>query len=49
MTAAQLHKTIEETRQQMLKAAKDTDFLTAAKLRDEMTHLQNILKEKFGK
>lgn len=46
MTADQLHKAIDNTRQQMLKAAKDTDFLTAAKLRDEMQAMQKLLKEK---
>ncbi|MCW3125046.1 MAG: uvrB [Bacteroidetes bacterium] len=48
MTAEQLHKSIDDTRKQMLAAAKDTDFLTAAKLRDEMQQMQKLLKEKFG-
>jgi excinuclease ABC subunit B len=48
MTAEQLHKTIETTRQKMLEASRDTDYLTAAKLRDEMLSTQKLLKEKFG-
>jgi excinuclease ABC subunit B len=48
MTAEQLHKAIDDTRKQMLQAAKDTDFLTAAKMRDEMQQMQKLLKEKFG-
>jgi excinuclease ABC subunit B len=48
MTAEQLHKTIDSTRKQMLQAAKDTDFLSAAKFRDEMQQMQKLLKEKFG-
>jgi excinuclease ABC subunit B len=48
MTAEQLHKAIEDARKQMLMAAKDTDFLSAAKFRDEMQSMQKLLKEKFG-
>jgi excinuclease ABC subunit B len=48
MNAPQLHKAIEATRQKMLEASKDTDYLTAAKLRDEMVSMQKVLKEKFG-
>jgi len=48
MTAEQLHKAIDNTRKQMLQAAKDTDFLSAAKFRDEMQQMQKMLKEKFG-
>lgn len=48
MTAEQLHKAIDDTRKQMLQAARDTDFLTAAKMRDEMQQMQKLLKEKFG-
>jgi excinuclease UvrABC helicase subunit UvrB len=32
----------------MKKAAKDTDFMSAAQYRDEMFALKNILKDKFG-
>jgi excinuclease ABC subunit B len=48
MTAEQLVRSIEDTRKKMLDASKDTDFLTAAKLRDEMLAMQRLLKEKFG-
>jgi len=48
MTAEQLHKAIDDTRKLMLQAARDTDFLSAAKYRDEMQSMQKLLKEKFG-
>jgi excinuclease UvrABC helicase subunit UvrB len=32
----------------MLEASKETDYLTAAKLRDQMLTMQKMLKEKFG-
>jgi len=48
MTAEQLTRSIEDTRKKMLDASKDTDFLTAAKLRDEMLAMQRLLKEKFA-
>lgn len=46
MTNEQLHKAIETTRQKMLEASRETDFLTAAKLRDEMQAMQKLLKER---
>lgn len=49
MTHAQLKQAIESVRQQMLKAAKNTDFLEAAKLRDEMQAMQKLYKEKYEK
>jgi excinuclease ABC subunit B len=48
MTAAQLQKSIESTRNNMMRAAKDLEFSEAARLRDEMFALQALLKEKFG-
>ena len=48
MNANQLHKAIESTRKKMLEASKQTDYLTAAKMRDEMISMQKMLKEKFG-
>ncbi|HWB61918.1 MAG TPA: excinuclease ABC subunit UvrB [Chitinophagales bacterium] len=48
MTAVQLSKAIEDTRKKMLDASRDTDFLSAAKYRDEMQAMQKLLKEKFG-
>ncbi len=47
MSAPQLHKAIEDTRKKMLEASRDLDYLTAAKLRDEMVSMQKVLKEKF--
>jgi excinuclease ABC subunit B len=49
MTAHQLSESIESTRKKMLEASRDMDFLSAAKLRDEMVSMQKLLKEKFGK
>jgi excinuclease ABC subunit B len=46
MSLDQLKKTIEETKKRMNKAAKDLDFLEAARLRDEMFALQEKLNEK---
>ncbi|HRG87681.1 MAG TPA: excinuclease ABC subunit UvrB [Chitinophagales bacterium] len=48
MNADQLHKAIETTRKKMLEASRETDFLTAAKLRDQMISMQKTLKEKFS-
>ncbi len=48
MTAEQLTRSIEDTRKKMMEASRDTDFLTAAKLRDEMLAMQKLLKEKFS-
>ncbi len=44
-----LEKAIEKTKKQMQAAAKDLDFIEAARLRDEMFALQNILTEKKHK
>ena len=40
-----LNKAIEETKKMMLKAAKEMDFMEAARLRDNMNELENKLKE----
>jgi excinuclease ABC subunit B len=45
LSKPQLEKLIESTKAKMNKAAKDTDFMEAARLRDEMFVLQNKLKE----
>lgn len=45
MTPKQLEKNIESTRKAMLKAAKDLDFLEAARLRDEMQMMQEELEK----
>jgi excinuclease ABC subunit B len=39
---------IENTKKQMFKAAKETDFMEAARLRDEMQMLEKKFKEQFG-
>ncbi|SDR99238.1 Excinuclease ABC subunit B [Mucilaginibacter mallensis] len=47
MTKADLKKSIENTKKEMLAAAKNMDFLLAAKLRDEMFALEKMMEEKF--
>ena len=46
MSAEELQRSIEKTRSEMLKAAKDMDFMTAAQLRDEMLKMEDLLKKK---
>ena len=46
MTDKQLKKAIEKTRKDMLQAAKDLDFMEAARLRDEMLHMQDVLDKR---
>ncbi len=46
MTPAALEKAIAATKKQMQAAAKELDFIEAARLRDEMYRLQEILKTK---
>ncbi|MHA7110365.1 excinuclease ABC subunit UvrB [Sunxiuqinia elliptica] len=46
MNVDALEKTIEKTKKEMQAAAKELDFIEAARLRDEMYRLQEILKEK---
>ncbi|GAB3575797.1 excinuclease ABC subunit UvrB [Hymenobacter daeguensis] len=46
MTRPELEKLIKTTEKQMEAAAKDLDFLTAAKLRDELAALRGMLKNK---
>jgi len=47
MSKPDLKKSIENTRKEMLAAAKNMDFLLAAKLRDEMFALEKMMEEKF--
>ncbi len=47
MTKPDLKKSIENTKKEMLVAAKNMDFLLAAKLRDEMFALEKMMEEKF--
>ena len=44
MSASQLQKAIERTRRDMLEAARQMDFIEAARLRDEMLKLEDKLK-----
>jgi excinuclease ABC subunit B len=46
MTKEQLTKAINKTKKQMEAAAKDMDFIEAARLRDEMFVMERLLKEK---
>jgi len=46
MSAPQLEKAIEQTKKQMEKAAKELDFIEAARLRDEMYELQKLIEKK---
>ena len=48
MSKPELKKSIENTKKDMLAAAKDMNFLLAAKLRDEMFALEKMMEEKFG-
>lgn len=46
MTDKQLQKAIDKTRKDMLRAAKELDFIEAARLRDEMLQMQDILDKR---
>jgi excinuclease ABC subunit B len=48
MKEDQLRKTIEKTRKNMEVAARDLDFMEAARLRDELFALEAVLKKKQG-
>lgn len=45
MNKDQLQKLVDETKRKMEKAAKDLDFMEAARLRDEMLELQKLIKD----
>lgn len=47
MTKVELQKSIDKTKKEMAAAVKETDFLQAAKLRDEMFALEKIMQERF--
>jgi excinuclease ABC subunit B len=49
MDVSQLEKSIKHTRKEMEKAAKDLDFVEAARLRDEMYALQRLMESKRAK
>mgnify|MGYP003336580282 FL=1 len=48
MTKEQLEKTIAETKKKMDNAAKELNFIEAAKYRDELFALNQLKKEKFN-
>ncbi|GAB3923076.1 excinuclease ABC subunit UvrB [Mucilaginibacter myungsuensis] len=48
MSKKDLQKSIDNTKKDMMAAAKDMDFLSAAKLRDEMFALEKMMLEKFS-
>ena len=49
MTKPELQKALDKSRKEMQKAAKEMDFLLAARLRDEMFALEKVFEERFGK
>ncbi|MBC7744421.1 MAG: excinuclease ABC subunit UvrB [Flavobacterium sp.] len=48
MTKPELQKSIEKTKKEMVTAAKEMDFLQAAKLRDEMFALEKVMTDRFN-
>jgi len=48
MTKSELQKSIYKTKKDMALAAKEMDFLLAAKLRDEMFALEKVMEERFS-
>jgi excinuclease ABC subunit B len=46
MNREALEKAIEKTKKSMEKAAAELDFIEAARFRDEMADLQNLLRNK---
>jgi excinuclease ABC subunit B len=48
MTKPELQKSIDKTKKEMATAAKEMDFLLAAKLRDEMFALEKVMEERFN-
>ena len=49
MSKPEMQKSIDKTKKEMAKAAKDMDFLLAARLRDEMFAMEKMFQERFGK
>lgn len=47
MSKEQLHKSMNHTRKEMEKAAKELNFIEAARLRDEFFALEKLFKEKY--
>jgi len=48
MSKAELQKSIDKTKKDMASAAKEMDFLLAAKLRDEMFALEKLMANRFN-
>lgn len=48
MSKPEMQKSIDKTRKDMQKAAKDMDFLLAARLRDEMFALEKVFEDRFS-
>jgi excinuclease ABC subunit B len=48
MDRAQLQKAVEKTRKAMYNAAKELEFLDAARLRVELQDLEQLFAEKYG-
>jgi len=48
MSNEQLQKSIEHTRKQMKRAAKDLDYVNAAQYRDELIKMEKFLEEKMS-
>ena len=46
MSETELKKSIEKVRAEMIEAAKNMDFISAAQLRDEMVRMEDLLKDK---
>lgn len=49
MSKDQMEETREQTKKAMEKAAREMDFIEAARLRDEMFELDKLIEEKYGK
>ena len=49
MSVDKIEKLKEVTKKKMQRAAKDMDFMEAARLRDEMFALEQLVKEKSNK
>ena len=49
LSADQLKKSLDQTKKKMEKAARDLDFMEAARLRDEMFGLQKLIDEQVSK
>ena len=46
MNETELKKSIEKVKAEMIEAAKNMDFISAAQLRDEMLRMEDLLKDK---